>query len=569
MKRSISLFLALVLVLTCSLSALAGGLDAFQELLENPPVYPPFRDVPQSEWYYTDVGLGRTLGLINGRSETVFDPTGPVSLAEVVAMAVRAYDIYHGPSETPSPTESPIVSSSPLPSESSLPPSTPSPAPSPTPTGPIVISPQPSLSAAEPAEEPMEAPTGSAEPAEASAPAGTPEPTQTPEPTPSPTPEDRGAPVDTPWYVPYVEKALDYGLLPQQWTEYEKPASRAQTAEIFSRVLPDGELAVLNRVDSIPDVQPGHGNYEAILKLYRAGVLSGTNEYGSFAPGSTIKRSEVIATLVRLVLPERRKTFTLRPYFVYETIVFGKSGAGRDLVAHRYGDGKNVMIFTFATHGFEDAWARDGQELVWLAGELQTMVYNNYDLLRQRDWTVYIIPCFNPDGLYDGNTNNGPGRCTTYYIDANGNSVYGNGRGVDLNRCFEKGFKVMNTARNFTGSKPLSAVEAVAMKNFVLARKGEGRNLFFDVHGWTQQIITSSGVTGRVSAAFQKNFPQNSKTVLGGPGYLTAWTASQGFDSCLFEFPSNVYSHQGFVSKNYPTKFLNSVLTLLQTYPVR
>ena len=111
-----------------------------------------------------------------------------------------------------------------------------------------------------------------------------------------------------------------------------------------------------------------------------------------------------------------------------ETLVYGQSGAGRDLKAYRYGDGENVIILAFAIHGWEDNFSRDGQLLVDTAEDLMQVLEDRYDeLVRSGDWSVYVLPCLNPDGLYDGWTCNGPGRCTTYRLDANGNNIYGVG----------------------------------------------------------------------------------------------------------------------------------------------
>ena len=59
---------------------------------------------------------------------------------------------------------------------------------------------------------------------------------------------------------------------------------------------------------SIPDVKDD----EDIYLLYRAGVLGGNDDKGTFAPMSNIKRSEVAAIVARMALPELRKEITLK-----------------------------------------------------------------------------------------------------------------------------------------------------------------------------------------------------------------------------------------------------------------
>ena len=47
-----------------------------------------------------------------------------------------------------------------------------------------------------------------------------------------------------------------------------------------------------------------------------------------------------------------------------ETICYGRGRAGRKLLAYRFGTGENVLIVTFAIHGWEDNFEQDGQLLV-------------------------------------------------------------------------------------------------------------------------------------------------------------------------------------------------------------
>ena len=86
-----------------------------------------------------------------------------------------------------------------------------------------------------------------------------------------------------------------------------------------------------------------------------------------------------------------------------ETICYGRSGAGRKLLAYRFGTGENVLIVTFAIHGWEDNFEQDGQLLVDTGNLLIETLTDQYaSLIVPGDWTVYVLPCLNPDGLYDG-----------------------------------------------------------------------------------------------------------------------------------------------------------------------
>lgn len=84
------------------------------------------------------------------------------------------------------------------------------------------------------------------------------------------------------------------------------------------------ELEPINTVDVLPDVPADrymtwtengrsgtNGNFG---DLYRAGILSGTDEYGTFHGGLPLTRAEAAAMLARLLRPELRLRFTLTPY---------------------------------------------------------------------------------------------------------------------------------------------------------------------------------------------------------------------------------------------------------------
>lgn len=243
-----------------------------------------------------------------------------------------------------------------------------------------------------------------------------------------------------------------------------------------------------------------------------------------------------------------------------QKIVYGTSGEGRELAAYRYGHGEDVLVMGFCIHGYEDNFDRDGLALVetaqalmeFLDGSLLTDGYN---------WSVYVLPCMNPDGLYSGTTCNGPGRCTTTYIDANGNLR--TGKGIDLNRCFPTGFQVMTNARNFTSDAPMAAREAQALDAFLKQIRGTGRNYLVDVHGWYQQTITADDT---LRGIFLKHFTNNTQTDrAGGPGYLTSYADTLGYEVALLELPDNIYSMDQYRSSGNIQRVISCVEDLLLT----
>ncbi|MBQ9985212.1 MAG: S-layer homology domain-containing protein [Oscillospiraceae bacterium] len=107
-----------------------------------------------------------------------------------------------------------------------------------------------------------------------------------------------------PWYKVYADYALANGIIAKEPEDYAKPATRIEFAEILALALSADDLSAINTVEdgAIPDVKEN----AAVYKLYRAGVLGGNDESGTFLPESNIKRSEVSAIVARMALPGTR-----------------------------------------------------------------------------------------------------------------------------------------------------------------------------------------------------------------------------------------------------------------------
>lgn len=241
---------------------------------------------------------------------------------------------------------------------------------------------------------------------------------------------------------------------------------------------------------------------------------------------------------------------------------FGTSGEGRALCAYTVGTGSKHMVLNFAIHGWEDHWSRDGYELVRVAVKVLEKLSANASTVTQRGWSVTVIPFANPDGIVSGTTNNGPGRCSTYRYNNSGSLVKG---GVDMNRCFPSGFTVYTSARNYTGSQPLMTKESRALRTLIDSKKSSSTDVFIDVHGWTQQILTNTSGSGFVYSTLHSYFPSNTAGGLGG-GYISRYAKSVGYNACLFEFPRSVYSHSDMVNAGYDTKFVNAVMSMINNH---
>ena len=117
-----------------------------------------------------------------------------------------------------------------------------------------------------------------------------------------------------PWHQVYVDYAVANDIITADMFagNYGRPATRAEIAYIFSGALPIPEFSAQNTVNSLPDVNDATPYRAAIIMMYKAGVLGGSDELGTFNPNSSIIRAEAAAIISRVILPGERfagKTF--------------------------------------------------------------------------------------------------------------------------------------------------------------------------------------------------------------------------------------------------------------------
>ena len=204
----------------CMISARSGNLqyesrnEALVRVTVGKSAYVfPFTDVPAGQWYRSSVEGAHKMGLINGKTDTLYKPDDNMKLVEAIKLAACMNQLHY--------------------------------------SGKILLT------------------------------------------------------NGTPWYKPYVDFAKANGIITRDYTEAELNAAvtRAQYVDIFARALPDDALAAVNDIpdDSIPDVTSTSTYGPAIYKLYRAGILNGSDAKGTFGPSANIKRSAVAAILVRMM----------------------------------------------------------------------------------------------------------------------------------------------------------------------------------------------------------------------------------------------------------------------------
>jgi hypothetical protein len=119
-------------------------------------------------------------------------------------------------------------------------------------------------------------------------------------------------PNSSPWYQTYVDYAEKSGIISDySASSYTRVATRAEFAKIFAASMPDSALNPINSISALPDVTASANYYTSVLKLYNAGVLTGSDAFGTFGPNSNIDRGSAAAIVTRMANPNLRKTLSL------------------------------------------------------------------------------------------------------------------------------------------------------------------------------------------------------------------------------------------------------------------
>ena len=117
------------------------------------------------------------------------------------------------------------------------------------------------------------------------------------------------------WYRCYLDYAYENDVIDYSYynRDPDVPATRAQYADIFAHALPAEALAEINAITdgAIPDVSLRNRYAASIYRLYRAGILTGGDEKGTFAPNDFITRAESAAIVSRMASSAYRVHFSL------------------------------------------------------------------------------------------------------------------------------------------------------------------------------------------------------------------------------------------------------------------
>lgn len=177
----------------------------------------------------------------------------------------------------------------------------------------------------------------------------------------------------TNWYDKYVTYAIANKVATEgQFDDYTRPVTRIETAVLLHDAV--GTFKAINNISSIPDLAAGKEGADKVLTLYRAGVLTGNDAYGYFAPETNLKRSELCALITRASNSEKCvktefKVLGNRPlgdaYYIMET-----------------------LRPTSSSNGLANAWEYDNRFDYYSVGERTNLIsdasdVNFYTLRRQ------------------------------------------------------------------------------------------------------------------------------------------------------------------------------------------
>jgi hypothetical protein len=226
-------------------------------------------------------------------------------------------------------------------------------------------------------------------------------------------------------------------------------------------------------------------------------------------------QSKPVETQVRDIV----KTPVNEADYSYRTITYGQSGSNVPLLAYKFSN-KNPskkILCVFAMHGFEDAFYKDGQALVDTANGVIDYFKNNSKSLGT--YELIIVPSANPDGLKQGWTCNGPGRCQI-------------SQGIDINMDFDYNFRPRVNARNKTGEKPFASPEAVSLRDLVINEKPD---IIIDFHGWINCASGDKEIAEVFCNHLGLTYEKKEKEIY--DGFFSGWAAKYA-KAVLVEYPS-------------------------------
>ena len=330
---------------------------------------------------------------------------------------------------------------------------------------------------------------------------------------------------DGEWYKMYVDYAVSKGFVTDgQFESFDRPAKRYEVAEIFAKAMPEGYFTAVNDVKDIHDVPDSREYKDALLTLYKAGVVMGSDVYGTFNPESNITRAEAAAIINRVALPENRLEKALRKisnddaYTLCSNSSMNSeiSGAGSGwLLDNRGGVPRKALLAGYSATS--DVSTSTGTAFIREFNKTSTGRFRLYSENSVVNPDGFYIEYQNTDGdsvyrleVIDGSWNvyTAEGTVPVYEI-ASGESIFKIELFVDLDNCDSTLF--LNGKACGTFALPVSG-DAVNLYNFRYASTDKGTPSYKPV----QTTITSN-------YALNEGFGKTDKNSV-----PRGWTADEG-----------------------------------------
>ncbi|WP_297288829.1 S-layer homology domain-containing protein [uncultured Flavonifractor sp.] len=157
-----------------------------------------------------------------------------------------------------------------------------------------------------------------------------------------------------PWYFSYVKYLEDRGI---DVPDPEKQATRQEFVSILAAVVPEDMLAPINTITTLPDTQD-----EDVLRFYNAGILTGVDNWGTFAAGNSLTRAETAAMVARVARTDLRQTFTPADYTPFTAAALKPSDV---LFTNGTTAGAYLPYLQELIDGLEADCAAQGMEFNW------------------------------------------------------------------------------------------------------------------------------------------------------------------------------------------------------------
>ena len=111
------------------------------------------------------------------------------------------------------------------------------------------------------------------------------------------------------WYDMFVAYCKAEGLIGNEFDgKLTTHITRSEMLFAWSKLLQSQDMPKQNTVNSLPDVTSATPYCDAILSFYEAGIISGTDSNGTFAPNNNITRAEAATIFMKLIEKDARNT---------------------------------------------------------------------------------------------------------------------------------------------------------------------------------------------------------------------------------------------------------------------